>query len=230
MKKLAHRGYSAKYPENTMIAFEKAIEKGFSGIETDVHLTLDGKLVLCHDESINRTSNGKGYIKDMTLSQLRQFNFNYNSEYDSKIPLLEELLLLVKGKDILLNIELKTDCFHYEGIEQKVYDLVNKIGVQNQVIYSSFYLPSLLKMRDIDNNVYIGYLFEDSIELKNKETLKYHFKYVHPDFRLLDDDIVKFYNHHNIQLAVWTVHTKEDFLKMRDYGIEMVISNEYIDD
>ena len=62
MKKLAHRGYSYLYPENTMLAFQKAIERGFDGIETDVHLTKDGYLVLCHDETIDRTSNGKGYI------------------------------------------------------------------------------------------------------------------------------------------------------------------------
>ena len=60
-----HRGYSDQYPENTMLAFEKAIGNGFDGIETDVHKTKDGVLVLCHDEKINRTSNGKGYIKDM---------------------------------------------------------------------------------------------------------------------------------------------------------------------
>ncbi|MCD7808306.1 MAG: glycerophosphodiester phosphodiesterase, partial [Erysipelotrichaceae bacterium] len=66
MIKLAHRGYSAYYPENTMEAFKQAYKRGFNGIETDVHMTLDGQLVLIHDEDISRTSNGKGYIKDMT--------------------------------------------------------------------------------------------------------------------------------------------------------------------
>ena len=77
MKKLAHRGYSAKYPENTMEAFIKAYEQGFDGVETDVHLTLDDELVLIHDEKINRTSTGKGYVKDHTLKELRNYNFNY---------------------------------------------------------------------------------------------------------------------------------------------------------
>ena len=64
---ISHRGYSAKYPENTMIAFQKAVEVGTHGIELDVQLSKDGEIVICHDETINRTSNGTGYIKDMTL-------------------------------------------------------------------------------------------------------------------------------------------------------------------
>ncbi|MCD7839927.1 MAG: glycerophosphodiester phosphodiesterase, partial [Erysipelotrichaceae bacterium] len=79
MKKLAHRGYSAYYPENTMEAFIQAYNKGFDGIETDVHMTLDGQLVLIHDEDISRTSNGSGYIKDMTLKQLKQYNYHYKN-------------------------------------------------------------------------------------------------------------------------------------------------------
>lgn len=230
MKKLAHRGYSERYPENTMIAFKKAIERGFDGMETDVHLTLDGQLVLCHDESIDRTSNGTGYIKDMTLEQLREYNFHYNSEYNEKIPTLEELLLLIKDTDLLLNIELKTDCFHYEGIEQKVYDLVKKIGVQDQIMYSSFYLPSLLKMREIDDNVYVGYLYYKDIDTKHDEVLEHNFKYVHPDYKLLDTSVMKFYNDHNIKLAVWTIKTQEEYYRMKDYGIDVVISNDYMED
>lgn len=93
MIKLAHRGYSEKYPENTMIAFVEAIEGNFDGIETDVHLTKDNRLVLIHDEKINRTSNGKGYVKDLTYDELCKYNFNYHfKEYKEKIPLLEELL------------------------------------------------------------------------------------------------------------------------------------------
>ena len=102
---VAHRGYSDKYPENTMIAFQKAIEDGFDGIETDVHKTKDGQLVLCHDEKINRTSNGKGYIKDYTYEELLQFDFGYKTKYkNQKIPLLKDLLELCQNKKIIINI------------------------------------------------------------------------------------------------------------------------------
>ncbi len=127
---LAHRGYSDQYPENTMKAFLEAIKKGFNGIETDVHKTKDGQLVLCHDEKINRTSNGQGYIKDYTYEELCQFRFNYKfKDFDEKIPLLEELLDLAKGKDVILNIELKTDKIHYQGIEEEVYQMVKDKGM-----------------------------------------------------------------------------------------------------
>ena len=230
MKKLAHRGYSALYPENTMLAFEKAIERGFDGIETDVHLTKDNQLVLCHDERIDRTSNGIGYIKDMTLNELREYEFNYGKDTHERIPLLKDLLLLIKDKNIILNIELKTDYFHYEGIEQKVYDLVGEIGVKDQVVYSSFYLPSLLKMREIDDKVYIGYLFEDNFDDKQKEIRKYNIKHVHPRFDMIDEKIMEEYQNNGIDVAVWTIPNEEICLKMKKLGVNMVISNEYLDD
>lgn len=230
MIKLAHRGYSAYYPENTMLAFSKAIERGFDGMETDVHLTKDGYLVLCHDEKINRTSNGKGYIKDMTLAQLRNYSFSNGTKYDEKIPLLEELLVLIKGKDILLNIELKTDKIHYQGIEKKVYDLVNQIGVQNQVIYSSFYLPSLLKMRKIDRDVYIGYLFEFSLKKKNIEAIENHICYVHPKYSMIKDKTMEFYKQNDIEVATWTVPDREEYLRLKKLGVKISISNEYFED
>ncbi|MEG0453552.1 MAG: glycerophosphodiester phosphodiesterase family protein, partial [Coprobacillus sp.] len=109
MIKLAHRGYSAYYPENTMEAFVQAYHKGFDGVETDVHLSKDGELVLIHDEKINRTSNGKGYVKDMTLDELRKFNYQYKFDGEHPIPTLKELLTFIQDKDFKVNIELKTD-------------------------------------------------------------------------------------------------------------------------
>lgn len=230
MKNFAHRGYSSLYPENTMLAFRKAIEKGFDGIETDVHLTKDGYLVLCHDEKINRTSDGKGYIKDMTLQQLRRYNFNNGMNYNEQIPLLEDLLLLIKDSDLLLNIELKTDNIHYVGLERKVYDLVNEIGVSHKVIYSSFYLPSLLKMREIDSHVYIGYLFEYSIKKKNQEAIENHIEHVHPKFSMLNATVMNFYKRNHIDVVVWTVPNKKEYLKMKELGVSIAISNDYFGD
>ena len=110
MIKLAHRGYSEKYPENTKVAFIKAIDGNFDGIETDVHLTKDNYLVLIHDEKINRTSNGKGYVKDLTYEELCQYNFNYRlKKCKEKIPLLVELLDYCNDKNVILNLEFNTD-------------------------------------------------------------------------------------------------------------------------
>lgn len=112
MKIFGHRGASDQYPENTMLAFRKAIEKGADGIEADVHLTKDGECVLIHDETIDRTSNGMGWIKDYTYEQLLEFEFKNGKDVEDwvKIPKLSQLLGLAKEekKDVILDI--KTDC------------------------------------------------------------------------------------------------------------------------
>ena len=87
-KNFAHRGFSGKYPENTLLAFSKAIEEGVDGIENDVHLTKDGVLVVMHDELVDRTTNGKGYIKDKTYEELAQLDASYIFYYDNKNKLL----------------------------------------------------------------------------------------------------------------------------------------------
>ena len=130
MIKLGHRGYSSKYPENTMLAFKAAIDGNFDGVETDVQLTKDNRLVLIHDEKIDRTSNGKGYVKDYTYDQLCQFNFNYRFDgIEAKIPLLEELLDYCIGKDVILNIEIKTDKIQYPNIERMTYMMIKEKGI-----------------------------------------------------------------------------------------------------
>ena len=159
-----HRGYSDQYSENTMLAFSKAIESGFDGIETDVHKTKDGVLVLCHDEKINRTSDGKGYIKDMTYEELCAYNFG-TKENPQRISLLKELLELCKGKNVKINLEIKTNKIQYPGIELESYQMIKEMGMLDQVLFSSFYVDSLYKLRAIDSSLYLGYLFEDDYEM-----------------------------------------------------------------
>ena len=178
-----HRGYSDQYSENTMLAFSKAIESGFDGIETDVHKTKDGVLVLCHDEKINRTSDGKGYIKDMTYEELCAYNFG-TKENPQRIPLLKELLELCKGKNVKINLEIKTNKIQYPGIELESYQMIKEMGMLDQVLFSSFYVDSLYKLRAIDSSLYLGYLFEDALFLKagldiNTWGVKNRFRYAY---------------------------------------------------
>jgi glycerophosphoryl diester phosphodiesterase len=110
-KIIGHRGASHIAPENTMASFEAALKLGVDGIETDVQETKDGQLVLCHDELLNRTTNGKGLIKDYTLKELKELSAGawFSKEYENeRIPLLEELLDILKNRDILINIEIKS--------------------------------------------------------------------------------------------------------------------------
>jgi glycerophosphoryl diester phosphodiesterase len=120
----AHRGASGNYPENTMLSFQKALELGASGIETDVQMTSDGKLVLIHDERVDRTTDGVGFVKDYTYSELNKLDAGswLSSDYaNEKIPNFEGFLEFIKNTKLLLNLEIKSNIIQYPGIEKKSY-------------------------------------------------------------------------------------------------------------
>lgn len=152
----AHRGYSAKYPENTISAFKAALPH-VDGIELDVQLTRDGRLVVIHDETVDRTTNGNGFVKDMTLRQLRLLR----TESGERIPTLEEVLVLIEPSDVTLNVELKTDRFDYDGIEYLTWLAVTEFGMEDRVVFSSFNPDTLVRLRDIARDARIAVLTGD---------------------------------------------------------------------
>ena len=126
-KYFGHRGYSGKYPENTMLAFQKAMEAGAEGIELDVQFSKDGKLVVIHDETLDRTTTGKGLVRDYTLDELKALDasYIYKGQYGvNQIPTLCEVLDYMSDKDAFTNIELKTGVYEYEGIEEAVLECI----------------------------------------------------------------------------------------------------------
>ena len=131
------QGLSGLYPENTMIAFRKAIEADCDGIEMDVHLTRDGVPVVIHDEEVDRTTNGSGYVKDFTYEQLCNLDagIKFSDEFKGeKIPTLKEFFDFMNDNDKLINIELKNSIIHYEGLEEKVYKEIENYGFEDRVI------------------------------------------------------------------------------------------------
>ncbi len=160
----AHRGSSYEYPENTLLSFEKAAKvKGIAGIEFDVQLTKDEEIVVIHDESIDRTLDGKGYVRDYTLEELKKFNVTPSGQDEPfvdengehlHVPTLRELFDLLqpycRNNGLILNIELKNSVYPYEGMEQKVIDLVAEYKLQENIIYSSFNHDSLAVVKDIN--------------------------------------------------------------------------------
>lgn len=152
-KVIAHRGASAYAPENTMTAFEKAIELGAQGLELDVQLSSDGKLVVIHDEKLDRTSNAKGWVKDKTLDELKSLDFGswFSKAFaGEKIPLLDEVMELISAWDGILNIEIKSGVVIYPDIEQKVAAAISKFNMHDRIIVSSFNHYSLVNLRKID--------------------------------------------------------------------------------
>ena len=162
MKIWAHRGCSQRYPENTLLAFEKAaaIQK-LTGIELDIQLTKDGELVVIHDERIDRTTEGTGFVRDYTLSQLKKLHIYADDNPVQSIPTMEEVFDLLETRlklGLKLNIELKNSVYPYEDMEKKIVDMVHKRGLQKAVVYSTFYAKSLEKLKMIDPDAELGML------------------------------------------------------------------------
>lgn len=162
MKIWAHRGCSQMYPENTLLAFEKAAEiEGLTGIELDIQLTKDGQLVVIHDERVDRTTKGIGYVRDYTLAGLKKLQIDADNDIYEQIPTMEEVLDLLNERmcsGLKLNIELKNGRIAYEGMEEKIIELIHKRNLQERVVYSSFSALSLEKIRRLDADTEIGIL------------------------------------------------------------------------
>jgi glycerophosphoryl diester phosphodiesterase len=228
IKNFAHRGFSGKYPENTMLAFEKAIEIGADGVELDVQLTKDEQVVIIHDETVNRTTGGEGRVQDYTYEELSKLDasYIYTGKYGiNKIPTLREYCEFVKDKDIVTNIELKTGIFEYLGIEEKVWDLIKEYKLEEKVIISSFNHFSILRMKKIAPNLKYGLLSETWLIDAGKYTHNMGVQCYHPLFRNLTNEVVKEIKQYGIEINTYTVNTEEDVRNLINKGIDIVIGN-----
>lgn len=161
----AHKGSSMMNPENTLLAFRKAAElEGITGIEFDVQLTKDGEIVVIHDEKVDRTTDGTGNVRDYTLNELKQLSISVDGEVH-RIPTLRETFELLtpycKNKGLRLNIELKNSIIRYEGMEQKVIDMVSEFNLEDYVVYSSFNHDSIGLVKQIKADAEVAYLAGD---------------------------------------------------------------------
>ena len=226
-KIFAHRGYSGKYPENTMIAFKKALECGVDGIELDVQLTKDGEVVIIHDETIDRTTTGKGFVVDYTYEELEKFDasFKFKDLGFNKIPTLREYFQLVKDYDIVTNVELKTGINEYLGIEEKVWELIKEYNLEEKVIISSFNHFSVMRMKKIAPQLKYGFLSEDWIINAGKYTHSHGVQCYHPRFNNLVPDVIKELKKYNLEINTWTVNLEEDMRYLYSNNIDVIITN-----
>jgi glycerophosphoryl diester phosphodiesterase len=225
---LGHRGASGYAPENTRAAFLKALEMGADGVELDVQLTKDGVLIVNHDEWIDRTSDGHGWIKDFTYEELKQFNFNRNfPEYGrQQIMTLAEVFDIFKPAGKLINIELKTGVVNYPGIVRKTVDLVREYGMEKQVFYSSFNHYTCLSVKKMDPEAYVGFLVSDTIIHLPDYCLKHKMDAVHPALYLVQDtEFVKECHQKGLDINVWTVNEPEHLEMARQLHLTTIITN-----
>ena len=229
MRIIAHRGWSGKYPENTMLAFKKAVEAKADGIELDVHLSKDKEVMIIHDESLLRTAGVDGLVSDYTRSELEAISAGKtkNDEFGfTPIPSLEEYLDFISKTNLITNIELKTAPVYYPGIEKKVCDLVHKFSYSDRTIFSSFNPLSVMEMKKIDPSIPCGFLVGDiSIENIGVQIASLGVECYHPKFSLLNDRVILDCKSNGVALNVWTVNEKEEIEKCLKWGIDGLITN-----
>lgn len=229
IKVWAHRGASGYAPENTMEAYILAHQYGADGIELDVQLSKDGEIVVIHDEKIDRTSDGKGLVRDYTLKRLRAFNYNRTrpEHFRAQIPTLREVLLYIRDKtNMTVNIELKTGVFFYPGIEEKTVELVRELGMEESIIYSSFNHYSIRQIRQIDPKAKVGLLYEDGFIDVPKYASELGVNALHPIWRNLQyPGYLEDCRRYHLDLNVWTVNREDLMWKMCEAGVHAIITN-----
>lgn len=227
---LAHRGASGYAPENTMAAFRLALELGSDGIELDLQLTKDGYVVICHDEELSRTTNGRGLIKDCTLDELRRFDAGswYGHSFTGeRIPTLEEFLELVCGSRLIVNLEIKNIPYYYGGIEQKIVQAIEQFGMLDRVIVSSFDHFALCKTAEINPDIKIGLLFASRLidPWRYAARLPFAVHSMHPDYTFVDAEYIARCHEYGYAVYPYTVNSPRWYEEMRGLGLDGVITN-----
>lgn len=199
MKIFAHRGFSGRYPQNTMLAFQKALESGCDGIELDVQLTKDGVPVIIHDEYLDDLTDFKGFVRDYTYEQLKKCNAagKYNETYGfCPIPTFQEYCEWVKQTELVTNVEIKSSVYYYEDIEEKVMALIESYGLADRIILSSFNHLSAVRCKEL-----------------------------HPGLEGLTEQEVENCHRHGVKVNVWTVNGMEDLENIYEWGCDGAITN-----
>lgn len=227
MKIYAHRGCSGTHPENTLAAFRAAAELPVYGVELDVHLTKDGKAVVIHDEKINRTTNGKGYVKDMTLDELKSFDAGswFSEEWAGEtIPTLGEVLDVFQDTPHRLNIEIKSDVFPYDTLVEKVVNSATKRGMSERILISSFNhedISKACKETEIESAILTSQIYVDVYDYARViGTNRIHVSLPAAFRRMTTDALRK-----GAIVYVYTVNNEEYAEQLRQIGVHGIFTD-----
>ena len=209
----AHRGLPVKFAENSLEGFRYAAKHGAEGVEFDVHMTKDKVPVVMHDEEIDRTTDGSGYIKDYTLNEIRKFHLK-NGE---PVPMLRELFEILQDKDLYINLEFKTNKIHDKGIEAIVLALVKEYRFVHPIIFSSFNYQTLKNCQQIDPHQQYCFLTKIPVIFPQRFVRKNHFAAIHPHWYLPS----------KITQRIWTVDNPKLAKKYMKRGVAGIFTNNF---
>jgi glycerophosphoryl diester phosphodiesterase len=225
---IAHRGASAYAPENTLSSFKKAVQMGADGIELDVQLSKDGNVVVIHDRSVNRTSNGNGRVEDLTLDQLKNLDFGswFSSEFkNERIVTLEEVFSYLKDWNGLINVEIKREWLQFTAIEKKVAELIAKFDRQDNTIVSSFSALSLIKVKWFNSHIQTGILYHTSDKMPILRAKLLNVDAIHPWYQNVTKEVRKSASKNNIKINTYTVDNPAEIKKLANIGVDGIITN-----
>lgn len=224
-----HRGASGYAPENTIEAFRLAAEMGADGVELDVQMTRDGELVVAHDETVDRVSDGSGRIAEMTLKELKKLRFNRtHPEYaGAAIPTLGEVFSLLKPTGLDINIELKNSLIDYPGLEKRVIDLAEKEFAAERVIFSSFNHASMLRVKAINPRLVCGLLYDASLIEPWEYAARLGMDALHPQYAevVTPGGNCRRAHEAGIRVHTWTVNEPEMMRKVIGEKADILITN-----
>lgn len=228
---LAHRGDLAHAPENTLPAFSQAIQKGADGVELDAKLTADGHVIVFHDMTVDRTTNGKGKVASFPLDEIRKLDAGawFDSKFaGTKVPLLEEVFETV-GKDKLLNIELTNYSTPKDGLTQKVCELIKKHNNQAQIIFSSFFASNLKIAKQVLPEIPRGLLAMPGIVGLWARSFGFMFgdyQALHPHISNASKEQTQRAHRIKRRVHVWTANTPEEILRLKDFGVDGIFTDD----
>ncbi|QED48567.1 glycerophosphodiester phosphodiesterase [Cytobacillus dafuensis] len=225
----AHRGYSHLFPENTMKAFKEAEYAGSDGIELDVQLTKDGEIVVIHDEKVDRTTNGKGFVKDFTFNELRKLDASYPKKTFLKkepIPSLYEVLEWMKTNHIICNIELKNGIFPYEGMEEKVIALIRAYNMTDRVVLSSFNHYSIVNCYRMAPEIETAPLFSEGLYMPWIYAESIGAKSIHPKYTIAKTELIKASMEYGIAVRPYTVNKENTMHRLFSAGCSAFITDD----
>lgn len=230
MLKIGHRGLKGYAPENTLVSFQKALEMQVDGIELDVHLSADGEVMVIHDATIDRTTNGHGFVNKLSLRELKAFRINGTGdarrieEQSQQIPTLREVFDLV-NQDSFINIELKS----YETAAKAV-SLIEKYVTKkgwkyDRFVISSFDWNALQQVAFLNDKIPIGVLTESNLDLALAFAKFIQAKSIHPHFHLLTKENTAQMQNKGLQVFPWTINESEDIQKIKAFNVNGIITD-----
>jgi glycerophosphoryl diester phosphodiesterase len=225
----AHRGFSAIYPENTMKAFIEAEKAGADGLEVDVQLTRDGEVVVIHDEKVDRTTTGTGFVKDLTFKELRKFDASYKNKRllrREPIPSFIELLEWLSQNNLICNVELKNGIFPYTGMEEKVISLIRQYNLEDRIIISSFNHYSIVYSYRLAPEIETAPLYSEGIYMPWVYAQSIKAKGIHPKLIAAPNEIILNAMENGIAVRPYTVNKEKDMQRLFEIGCTAFITDD----